>query len=94
MESARETGDDFGDELATLGAAFETDNHDFFFLHYKPADSAGEDGDFEGKVEALEELNSRVPEILRLEPDVLVVAGDHSTPAVLRGIAGIPCRSP
>ena len=80
-----ETGDDFGDELATLGAAFETDNHDFFFLHYKPADSAGEDGDFEGKVEALEELDSRVPEILRLEPDVLVVAGDHSTPAVLKG---------
>ena len=42
-------------------------------------------GDFEGKVEALEELDSRVPEILRLEPDVLVVAGDHSTPAVLKG---------
>lgn len=80
-----DTGDDFGQEIATLSAAFSTGSHDFFFLHYKPADAAGEDGDFEAKVEALEALDSRIPAILQLEPDVLIVAGDHSTPAVVGG---------
>ncbi len=80
-----DTGDDFGQEIATLSAAFSAGSHDFFFLHYKPADSAGEDGDFEAKVEALEALDSKIPAILQLKPDVLIVAGDHSTPAVLGG---------
>ena len=76
-----ETGPTFDDELATLESRFSA--HDFLFLHYKPADTAGEDGDFEAKVEALEALDSRLPRLLKLEPDVLVVAGDHSTPAVM-----------
>ena len=80
-----DTGDDFGHEVATLGAAFESGKHDFFFLHYKPADAAGEDGDFDAKVETLEALDSKIPEVVQLEPDVLVVAGDHSTPAVVGG---------
>ncbi len=80
-----DTGDDFGQEIATLSAAFSTGSHDFFFLHYKPADAAGEDGDFEAKVEAMEALDSKIPAILQLEPDVLIVAGDHSTPAVVGG---------
>ena len=75
------TGRTFDDELDTLEASY--DQHDFFFLHYKPADAAGEDGDFESKVISLEELDSRVPRILDLEPDVIVVAGDHSTPAIM-----------
>ena len=75
------TGDSFDDELDTLAENWA--GHDYFFLHYKPADAAGEDGDFEAKVAALEELDARVPRILNLKPDVLVVAGDHSTPAIL-----------
>ena len=75
------TGDSFDDELDTL--ADNWTGHDYFFLHYKPADAAGEDGDFDAKVAALEDLDARVPRILDLGPDVLVVAGDHSTPAVL-----------
>jgi len=75
------TGMTFGDEVDTLHANW--DDHDFFFIHYKPADAAGEDGDFDGKVKCLEELDKHIPRILDLEPDVLMVAGDHATPAVM-----------
>ncbi len=75
------TGRAFDDELETLAQNFA--DHDFVFLHYKPADAAGEDGNLEAKVEALEALDSFIPRILEHEPDVLVVAGDHATPALL-----------
>ena len=76
-----QTGETFDDELDTLEAHFE--EHDFFFLHYKPADAAGEDGDFGAKVARLEELDGRIPRLVDLGADVLVVAGDHSTPSVM-----------
>jgi len=57
---------------------------DYFFLHVKETDSRGEDGDFDAKVRILEEVDALVPEITKLTPDVLVVTGDHSTPAKLR----------
>ncbi len=75
------TGQTFEDELDTLEAHF--DEHDFFFLHYKPADSAGEDGDFQAKVRALEALDASIPRLLEMQPDVLAVAGDHATPSIL-----------
>ena len=75
------TGGTFDDELDTLEKSFH--EHDFFFLHYKPADAAGEDGDFEGKVETLERLDARIPRLLELDIDTLLVAGDHSTPSVM-----------
>ena len=56
---------------------------DFFFYHYKKADAAGEDGNFRAKVEALEEFDTLVPQIRDLDADVIMVAGDHSTPAQL-----------
>ncbi|HLF77101.1 MAG TPA: 2,3-bisphosphoglycerate-independent phosphoglycerate mutase, partial [Dehalococcoidia bacterium] len=59
------------------------DDFDFVFYHYKKADAAGEDGDFRAKVAALEEFDELVPKIRDLNPDVLVVAGDHSTPALM-----------
>ena len=77
------TGDTFDDELDTLEQSFQY--HDFFFLHYKPADAAGEDGDFGAKVAALEELDASIPRLLALGADTLVVAGDHSTPAIMAG---------
>ena len=75
------TGHTFADEVDTLRANW--DKHDFFFIHYKPADAAGEDGDFGAKVKCLEELDPFIPQILELEPDVLMVAGDHATPAIM-----------
>ena len=59
------------------------DSHTFFFLHVKPTDSRGEDGDFEAKVRVIEEVDSLLPRLTSLKPDVLVVTGDHSTPAIM-----------
>ena len=75
------TGRHFADELDTLSQHYE--EHDFFYIHYKPADAAGEDGNFEAKVQALEQLDSHISRLLELEPDVLIVAGDHSTPSIM-----------
>lgn len=58
--------------------------YDFFFLHYKYTDSTGEDGNFEGKVKRIEELDAALPGITALQPTVLIVTGDHSTPAYLK----------
>ncbi len=55
--------------------------YDFFFLHVKQTDSRGEDGDFDGKVAVIEEVDRYLPRVRSLKPDVLVVTGDHSTPA-------------
>jgi len=53
---------------------------DFHFLHFKYTDSAGEDGDFDKKIAMIERLDSHLPEILKVEPDTVVITGDHSTP--------------
>ena len=75
------TGKTFDDEVDTLEKHYR--EHDFFFIHYKPADAAGEDGSFDAKVKALEELDARIPRLVDLNPDVLVVAGDHATPSIM-----------
>jgi 2,3-bisphosphoglycerate-independent phosphoglycerate mutase len=77
-----ETGETSKDEVETLKNHFN--RYDFFYLHFKKADSAGEDGNFKMKVKALEEIDRVIPAILRLKPDVLVVTGDHSTPSLLK----------
>jgi 2,3-bisphosphoglycerate-independent phosphoglycerate mutase len=58
--------------------------YDFFFLHYKYTDAAGEDGDFERKVRCIEEFDAQIVRVMALGPDVLIATGDHSTPAALR----------
>jgi 2,3-bisphosphoglycerate-independent phosphoglycerate mutase len=77
------TGSTFADEIATVRQNWQ--GYDFFFVHYKDTDKAGEDGDFDAKVAALERFDAFVPEIEALAPDVLVVSGDHATPSVLAG---------
>lgn len=59
-------------------------DYDFFFLHIKETDSRGEDGDFAGKVAVIEKIDQFIPRVRALNPDVLVVTGDHATPAKLR----------
>jgi 2,3-bisphosphoglycerate-independent phosphoglycerate mutase len=77
------TGAAFTDEMETLRANW--DDHDFFFIHYKRADTAGEDGDFQAKIRALEEIDTYIDALHDLQAEVFMVAGDHSTPAVLAG---------
>ncbi len=59
-------------------------NYDFFFIHFKYTDSTGEDGAFDKKVKRIEELDAIVPRITQLDPAVLIVTGDHSTPSLLK----------
>jgi 2,3-bisphosphoglycerate-independent phosphoglycerate mutase len=56
-------------------------DYDYFFLHHKGTDSAGEDGDRARKIAAIEALDAAVPRLRELGPDVLAVSGDHSTPS-------------
>ena len=75
------THDTITDQLKSLHQHYN--DYDFFFIHFKNTDSRGEDGDFEAKVHAIEELDNALPSLLTLDPDVLIVTGDHSTPAPL-----------
>jgi 2,3-bisphosphoglycerate-independent phosphoglycerate mutase len=78
-----ETGETLEEEVETLRIHWA--EYDFFFLHVKKTDSAGEDGDFARKAAVIEHVDEAVvPAITSLEPDVLVVTGDHSTPALLK----------
>ena len=78
-----DAGKSFDDELTTLEHYYA--DYDFFFVHFKATDAAGEDGDFSRKVVAIEEVDALLPKITSLDPQVIVVTGDHSTPAMLKG---------
>lgn len=76
-------GDTVEDELESLRAYW--DLYDYFFFHVKKTDSAGEDGDFDLKASVIEHVDETlVPAIVDLEPDVLIITGDHSTPSALK----------
>jgi 2,3-bisphosphoglycerate-independent phosphoglycerate mutase len=76
-------GPSLEDSIVTLRENWE--RFDYFFVHYKYTDTAGEDGDFDGKVAKLKEVDAAINTLIGLEPDVLMITGDHSTPAVMAG---------
>ena len=87
---ARLLGMDVKDAGPTTADLFDTleacyGDHDFFYVHFKKTDAAGEDGNDDAKVTAIEELDAFIPRIEALNPDVLVVTSDHSTPCPLKG---------
>ena len=77
-----ETGEAIHDEFIALQEHFL--RHDFFYVHVKKTDSYGEDGNFDAKVGVIEEADRQIPQLLALEPDVIVVTADHSTPSTLK----------
>jgi len=89
MELKKE-GEGIAGEFETLKQSW--DGHDFFFVHVKPTDAAGEDGDFERKARVIEEVDTLIPDLLDLRPDALAVTGDHATPARLKSHSwhGVP----
>ena len=76
------TGETIEDEIETLKEHW--DAYDFFFFHVKKTDSYGEDGNFDARVDVIEHVDHVLPDILALKPDVVLVTGDHSTPAKLK----------
>lgn len=73
------TGAEIEDEVETLKRHWA--DYDFIFFHVKKTDSRGEDGDFDAKVKVIEHFDKVLPDILALGPDVVIITGDHSTPA-------------
>ena len=76
------TGEKISEEFTTLEEHWN--EYDFFYLHIKKTDSSGEDGDFNRKKTIIEEVDREIPRLLDLKPDVIIVTGDHSTPAELK----------
>jgi 2,3-bisphosphoglycerate-independent phosphoglycerate mutase len=87
-----EAGSTWESEVTTLRKHWDG-GHDFFFLHLKETDKAGEDGDFETKQALIEQFDEEIlPQLQMLKPDVLCITGDHSTPALKAGHSwhGVP----
>ncbi len=76
------SGSQIADEIACLRNVWG--QFDFYFLHIKGTDSAGEDGNYVAKKEVIEEFDRFLPDVLALNPTVLAITGDHSTPARYR----------
>lgn len=76
------TGTTIADEFKTLQKEFK--NYDYFYIHIKGADSAGEDGDFKRKVKVITKIDKEISRISRLKPMTLAITGDHSTPSLLK----------
>jgi len=77
------TGTNLEEEFDTLKQNYAS--YDFFFLHVKGTDSAGEDGDFDRKVSVIEQFDRLLPSVISIGADVVIVTGDHSTPATFQG---------
>ncbi|MHB9028328.1 MAG: 2,3-bisphosphoglycerate-independent phosphoglycerate mutase [Candidatus Latescibacterota bacterium] len=82
MQIYREGITDFASQVDTLYKIWP--DHDYFFVHFKYTDSAGEDGDFNRKVAMIEQVDQALPCLLELRPDVIAISGDHSTPAMYK----------
>jgi len=82
MQGIAFEGDTPEDEFRAVAGIWN--DFDFFFIHIKGTDSRGEDGDFDAKVKVIEKVDAALPALLALKPDVLLVTGDHSTPAKLK----------
>jgi 2,3-bisphosphoglycerate-independent phosphoglycerate mutase len=82
MQVLQLDGPTLDDEFTALKKNWQ--QYDFFYLHVKKTDTCGENGDFDGKVNAIEEVDAYIPRLLALKPDVIIIGGDHSSPAVLK----------
>lgn len=82
MDIVQFEGETPADEFKAVGRVWN--DYDFFFVHIKKTDSYGEDGNFDAKAHVIETVDEALPGLLKLNPDVLIITGDHSTPARLK----------
>lgn len=75
-------GAEIADEFSALEKYWQ--DYDFFYVHVKQTDTYGELGDFDAKVKVIEEVDRQFPRLTALKPDVIIIGGDHSSPAVLK----------
>ncbi len=85
-------GDTLADEFCALEKHWN--EYDFFYIHVKKTDTCGENGDFSGKVRAIEEVDAQLHRLMALQPDVVIIGGDHSTPAVIKSHSWHPVPTP
>lgn len=78
-----DTGFTVKEEFETVRSIYNKD-YNFFFIHIKKTDSYGEDGKIDGKIKVIEEVDSNLPTLLELKPEVIIVTGDHSTPCAMK----------
>ncbi len=83
MDIMKCSSDDIPGQVKAVKKGLES-GHDFIFLHHKPADSAGEDGNIQAKISAIEEFDRALPSFLDLGFDVVCITGDHSTPCTMK----------
>ena len=81
METIQFDGVSPEDQFRAVTKAIVSNNYDFVFVHVKQTDSYGEDGNYDAKVNAIEEVDKTISTLMQANPDVLVVTGDHSTPS-------------
>ena len=81
METIQFDGVSPEDQFRAVTKAIVSNNYDFVFVHVKQTDSYGEDGNYDAKVKVIEEVDKAIPKLMQAIPDVLIVTGDHSTPA-------------
>lgn len=79
-----ECGKGMGEVVDAVARHWE--DFDYFFLHLKKPDMAGEDGDADAKARAIEAADAEIPRLMGLGsgghgPAALAITGDHSTPA-------------
>jgi 2,3-bisphosphoglycerate-independent phosphoglycerate mutase len=77
-----EVGPKIEDLFHTVDRVFH--DHNFFYIHVKQTDAAGEDGNFPAKKEAIEHVDKLMPRLVAKNAEVLVVTSDHSTPCLLK----------
>ena len=88
VEVVGATGKPDSDLRAKVKKALEiSKKHDLVFMHFKGADSLGEDGDVEGKVSYIEKVDEAVKGLLQFK-GLVVVTADHSTPCSLKDHSG------
>jgi len=71
------------EEFAAAADALQS--FDYVFVHVKGTDMHGEDGNFAGKVAAIEEADAALGLLMAAQPAVIAVTGDHSTPCPIKG---------